>query len=59
MTEEEKNQIFDPFYTTKYENTGLGMSITLRCIDENNGLINCESEKNKGTTFTISFPVLI
>ena len=58
MTAEEKNQIFDPFYTTKYENTGLGMSITLRCIDENNGLINCNSQKGKGTTFTISFPVL-
>ena len=58
MTEEERNQIFDPFYTTKYENTGLGMSITLRCIDENKGLITCESKKNVGTTFTISFPVL-
>ena len=51
------NHIFDPFYSTKYQNSGLGLSIALKCISENNGHISCHSEAGKGTAFTLHFPV--
>lgn len=49
-------KIFDPFYTTKANGTGLGMIITNKIMQEHNGTITIDSEVNKGTTITIAFP---
>lgn len=51
--------IFDPFFTTKRGKggTGLGLSISYGIIKEHNGRIEVESQKGKGTTFTIFVPV--
>lgn len=51
------NKIFDPFFTTKNraEGTGLGLSVAKSIIEMHKGLINVESEKGKGTKFTIIF----
>jgi len=59
MDEETLKNIFDPFYTTKDigEGTGLGLSITHGIIEEHNGTVSVSSQPNKGTTFTISFPI--
>jgi signal transduction histidine kinase/CheY-like chemotaxis protein len=59
MDEETLKNIFDPFYTTKDigEGTGLGLSITHGIIEEHNGTISVSSQPNKGTSFTISFPI--
>jgi signal transduction histidine kinase/ActR/RegA family two-component response regulator len=59
MDEETLKNIFDPFYTTKDigEGTGLGLSITHGIIEEHNGTISVSSQPDKGTTFTISFPI--
>jgi two-component system, NtrC family, sensor kinase len=53
-------RIFDPFYTTKgpKEGVGLGLSVSYRIIEQLNGKIEVESTKGKGTTFTISLPVV-
>ena len=53
-------KIFESFFTTKSigDGTGLGLSISSRLISEMNGKIEVESELNKGTTFTITFPLL-
>lgn len=50
-------KIFNPFYTSKYENTGLGLSIVLKIINEHNGKLDVDSEINKYTTFKISLPI--
>jgi PAS domain S-box-containing protein len=54
---ENLERIFNPFFTTKSDGVGLGLSISSRLIEENGGRILVESEKNKGTVFSIYFPV--
>ncbi len=49
------NHIFDPFYTSKPDGTGLGLPIIHRIIDTYNGIIDFESTPGQGTIFTILF----
>ncbi|HFE63024.1 MAG TPA: response regulator, partial [Caldithrix sp.] len=57
MSEEIKNKIFNPFFTTKGEKgTGLGLSIVYNTITAHGGHIKLDSELNKGSTFTILLP---
>jgi len=50
-------RIFDPFYTTKDTGTGLGLSFVQQVMREMQGKVTCESEKGRGTTFTLYFPL--
>jgi signal transduction histidine kinase len=58
MSEEVKNKIFEPFYTTKKvgKGTGLGISISYGIVQDYKGTIEIESEVGKGTAFTLKFP---
>jgi two-component system NtrC family sensor kinase len=58
MTEEVKQHIYDPFYTTKDigEGTGLGLSIVFGIIEKHKGTIDVKSKPNEGTTFTVTLP---
>ncbi|WP_226659188.1 sensor histidine kinase [Pseudalkalibacillus hwajinpoensis] len=49
-------KIFDPFYTTRAEGTGLGLSIVHQLVVQNNGEIDVNSIRGKGTEFSITFP---
>jgi len=48
--------IFDPFYTTKKQGTGLGLSVSYGIIHNHGGSIEVESEIGVGTTFQIALP---
>lgn len=52
-------QIFDPFYTTKFTGRGLGLAAVLGIIRGHHGALNLQSEKEKGTTFIIYFPLSV
>jgi len=58
ISEEARNRIFDPFYTTKKTGTGLGLSISHQTIELHGGTIEVESNLGKGSTFSISLPVI-
>lgn len=51
------NNIFDPFYTTKENGTGLGLPIIHNIITNTGGKILVDSEVGKGTKFTIIMPL--
>ncbi|MCR4283711.1 MAG: ATP-binding protein [Parcubacteria group bacterium] len=57
MTEEVLKNIFNPFFTTKSSGTGIGMTISLKIIEDHGGHINVESEYGKGTTMSISLSI--
>ena len=57
MNEEEKENVFAPFYSTKgFKGTGLGMMVTAKLVEEHKGTIDIESEQGKGSCFTITLP---
>jgi len=60
ISQENQRRIFEPFFTTKEvgKGTGLGLSIAYDIIKKHNGMIKADSEVGKGTTFTISIPVV-
>ena len=51
------DKIFVPFYTTKPEGSGIGLSLSRQIIRNHGGQITVESETGKGTTFKIALPV--
>jgi len=58
ITNEDLNDIFEPFYSTKgQKGTGLGLSVIWGIIDTHGGTILVDSEVGKGTTFTVRLPV--
>lgn len=51
------NNIFDPYFTTKQEGSGLGLAVTHSIINKHGGSISVQSNPGQGTTFTILLPV--
>lgn len=49
--------IFRPFYTTKGDGTGLGLSLARRIVEDHQGRIDVTSTVGKGTTFAVILPL--
>jgi signal transduction histidine kinase len=49
--------IFEPFYSTKPDSTGLGLSVSSSVVARHGGEIKVQSQVNQGTTFTVWLPV--
>jgi signal transduction histidine kinase len=55
IPEDIREKIFDPFFSTRHEGVGLGLSIAYRIIREHGGDIEVSSKPGDGTTFKILF----
>lgn len=53
---EHRARIFQPFFTTKAQGTGLGLPIAARIIEQHGGRIAVDSAAGHGTTFRITLP---
>ena len=58
IEEENLNKIFEPFFTTKGrgEGTGLGLSLTKKLVEANEGRIEVTSVRGQGSTFRLVLP---
>lgn len=56
MTEEQVEQIFEPFYTTRSQGLGLGLSYALKVVEKHGGSVKVDTEVNRGTRITIILP---
>jgi signal transduction histidine kinase len=53
---QQRDSIFNPFFTTKPEGVGLGLAIVSKIVDEHGGKITVESEQGKGSVFHVLLP---
>ena len=58
MDPEELERCFDLYWSTKREGTGLGLSTVRRIVEELYSTIGVVSEKGRGTSFTITLPLV-
>ena len=57
ISPEIQSKLFQPFFTTKPQGTGLGLATSQQIIFEHNGHLMVESQPGKGTTFTTLLPL--
>jgi signal transduction histidine kinase len=51
-----REQIFNPFFTSKKEGVGLGLSIVAKIVDDHRGTIRLDTDTAKGARFRVFFP---
>ncbi len=56
ITPQHLAKVFDPYFSTKQEGSGLGLAASYSIIKNHDGLITVESTQNTGTTFQIYLP---
>ncbi len=56
IAEKDLNQIFDPFFSTKEQGSGLGLSIVYKLVEGHQGELKVESKEGEGTKFIIFLP---
>ncbi len=57
LDEKSLSKVFDPYFTTKPDGTGLGLAMSAKIVEEHGGTVEFESEKGTGTTVTVRLPV--
>jgi two-component system, LuxR family, sensor kinase FixL len=58
ISEEHRETIFHPFYTTKHSGLGMGLSISRTIIEAHGGRLSAENNPDRGATFYFSIPVV-
>ena len=58
LTEEIRERLFLPFYSTKHRGTGLGLSIAAKIVQEAGGTLRAESNTPKGARFLLRLPLI-
>ena len=56
ISEEGRRQLFTPFYTTKAEGMGLGLSLCRTVVEQHGGLLRHEANEPQGTVFLFTLP---
>ncbi len=59
ISDEDKERLFEPYFSTKKSGTGLGLAIVNRIIRDHNGYIRVEDNTPKGSRFIIELPVRV
>ena len=59
MTPEVQAHIFEPFYSTKSDSSGLGLSVVDGIVKQSGGHLSVESRPGLGTTFSIYLPAVV
>ena len=57
IAKEQLDRIFDLYYTTKADGSGLGLPFAMRAIELNGGKISIDSQLGQGTVCTVTFPI--
>ena len=57
ISDENISRLFEPYFTQKRNGVGLGLTFTLNILQAHKANIEVSSKPNKGTTFTITFPL--
>jgi PAS domain S-box-containing protein len=58
LTDEIRERLFLPFYSTKHRGTGLGLSIAAKIVQEHGGSIRAEANSPKGAVFLLRLPLM-
>ncbi len=58
IPDEIRKRIFQPFFTTRTEGTGLGLATCLKNVQYHGGTINVFSAQGQGTRFVVTLPLL-
>ena len=57
ISREQQERLFDPFYTTRKDGTGLGLAVVQAIARAHKGEVTLESEPGRGSTFSMHLPV--
>ncbi len=58
LTDEIRERLFLPFYSTKHRGTGLGLSIAAKIVQEHGGSLRAEANSPKGARFLLRLPLV-